>query len=138
MRNLLCSLVRHERVITTREKAKEARPLAERLVTLARGGTLHDRRLAFSRLRDGEAVHKLFSDISQRNPSRRGGYTRILTLDRLRLGDRASQAVFEWVDGSPEAAKQEDENEVKATVEKKVAKKDVKPPKARKAKAGAS
>lgn len=88
----------HERVVTTKEKAKEAKSLAEKMVTLARKGTLHARRLAVSRLHDVGAVNKLFNDIAKRNTARPGGFTRILTLDRRRLGDNASQVIFEWVD----------------------------------------
>lgn len=75
--------------------------MAEKLLTLGKKGDLHARRRAISILHDSKAVNKLFTDIAKRNPSRQGGYTRILKLDKTRLGDNASQCVFEWVDKAP-------------------------------------
>ncbi|MBF0243666.1 MAG: 50S ribosomal protein L17 [Planctomycetes bacterium] len=107
LKNLVSSLVLHESIVTTKPKAKEARVLAEKLVTLGRRGDLHSRRLALSLLGNKSAVHKIFSEIALRNPDRKGGNVRILGLDRTRLGDNASQAIFEWVD-KPIAVPKED------------------------------
>jgi large subunit ribosomal protein L17 len=108
LRNLICSLMTHEKVRTSCEKAKEARSLAEKLITLGKKGTLHDRRIALSRLHNKDAVAKIFDDIAKRNPERKGGYTRILKLDETRLGDNASQVIFELVD-APVAVEAEPE-----------------------------
>src|SRR5712691_12926149 len=78
MRNLALALFRHERIITTVEKAKEVRPFVEKLITLAKKGTLHARRLAVARLHDKDAVAKLFREIGPRFQERPGGYTRVI------------------------------------------------------------
>ena len=78
LRNLVTSLFRHERVETTTAKAKELRPYAERLITLARRGDVHSRRLAGRKIQDREVLGKLFEDIAPRYEERPGGYTRIL------------------------------------------------------------
>lgn len=98
LQNLVISLVEHERVITTSPRAKEARSLAEKVITLGKEGTLHARRLAIKKLNNKIAVNKIFSDLAKRNADRKGGYTRILKLENTRLGDNASQVVFEWVE----------------------------------------
>jgi large subunit ribosomal protein L17 len=95
--NLVCSLIQSGRVQTTVEKAKAARSLADKMVTLAKKGTLHHRRLAISRLRQEEVVQKLFTDVGPRSAQRNGGYTRIIRLGQ-RIGDAASCAYLEWVD----------------------------------------
>lgn len=96
--NLVCSLIKHRRVTTTLAKAKAARSVAEKMVTLAKRGTLHARRLASARLhQDEEAVRILFKDIVAAHKSRPGGYTRILRLHQ-RPGDAANVAILEWVD----------------------------------------
>ena len=97
MRNLATSLFRHERVETTTAKAKELRPFAERLITLARRGDLHARRLAGRRIQDRTVLGKLFDDIGPRFQERPGGYTRILKLGHRR-GDAAEMALIELVD----------------------------------------
>lgn len=106
-RNLLSSLFTYERIVTTVAKAKEFRPTAERLITLAREKNLHNIRLAAQEFpgRHGRAVvMKLFNDIGPRNSARNGGYTRILKLGKARLGDNAPRAIFELVDRkAPEA-----------------------------------
>src|SRR5215470_12401962 len=86
MRNLTRGLIEHERIITTVEKAKEARRFVEKLITLAKRGTLHARRLALERLPDKEAVAKLFKEIAPRFQDRPGGYTRIVKRHERRLG----------------------------------------------------
>ena len=96
-RNLTLSLFTHERITTTPAKAKETRRLAEKIITLAKDGSLHSRRRAFSFLQDRDVVDKLFDDIGPRYQDRNGGYTRILHLDRHRLGDNARQVVFELI-----------------------------------------
>lgn len=93
-----------ERIFTTPEKAKEARRLAERLVTLGKKNTLAARRQALILLPNKRAVKKLFDEIAPRYASRAGGYTRILRLERSRVGDAASQCLFEFVGLSEEQA----------------------------------
>ena len=96
LRNLSTSLFRDEQCITTVEKAKALRPVAERLITLARTGTLHARRQALAYLTSKEVVHKLFAEIAPRYASRPGGYTRILRTSP-RHGDAAPRAVIQLV-----------------------------------------
>src|SRR5262245_25267057 len=91
-RNLSRALIQHEQIITTVEKAKELRPFIEKLITLAKKGTLHARRRALSRLPDKEAVSKLFSEIGPRFADRAGGYTRIIKRHERRLGDGGKTA----------------------------------------------
>jgi large subunit ribosomal protein L17 len=95
--NLVCSLIKHKRVKTTLAKAKAARPVAEKLITLGKRGTLHDRRLAVARLHQEDAVRILFNEIAPAQKERRGGYTRILRLNQ-RQGDASQRAILEWVD----------------------------------------
>ena len=97
-RNMIVSLFRHERIITTVEKAKAFRPKAEKLITLAKEKTLVRYRRAISELQDKAVVKKLFDEIGPRFKDRAGGYTRILRLGKNRLGDNASQAILELVD----------------------------------------
>jgi large subunit ribosomal protein L17 len=96
-RNMAGSLIRHELIKTTLPKAKELRRVAEPLITLAKNDSVHHRRLAFARLRDKEAVGKLFSDLGPRYQSRPGGYLRILKCG-FRPGDAAPMAYVELVD----------------------------------------
>src|SRR5206468_9086006 len=86
-RNLARALFEHERIITTVPKAKALRPFVEKLITLAKKGTLHHRRLAISRLHDAEVVKRLFDEIAPRYKDRPGGYTRIIKRAERRLGD---------------------------------------------------
>jgi large subunit ribosomal protein L17 len=95
MRNLARALFEHERIITTVEKAKEARRFVEKLITLAKTGTLHARRLALARLPDQDAVKKLFSEIGPRFQDRAGGYTRVIKRHQRRLGDAGQTAYLE-------------------------------------------
>lgn len=95
--NMATSLFRHERIRTTEAKAKELRPYAERLITLARRGDVHARRQAARRIRDKEALKKLFDTIGPRYAARPGGYTRILKLGR-RKGDGAEMAIVQLVE----------------------------------------
>ena len=96
LRNLATSLFRHERIKTTTAKAKELRPYAERLITLARRGDLHARRLVARKIQDREVLGKLFDEISSRYAERPGGYTRILKLGN-RKGDAAEISLIELV-----------------------------------------
>ena len=120
--NLVCSLIKHKRVTTTLSKARAARSVVEKMVTLGKAGTLHDRRRAASRLlQDEDAVRILFNDIAPTQKERRGGYTRIIKLSQ-RQGDAAHLAILEFVDtfASAEAAPVEGAAaETKPAVEKK-------------------
>ena len=100
-RSLACNLFKHERIITTPAKAKEVRSMAEKMITLARTGSLVARRRALAVLNDKAIVKKLFAEIGPRFKERTGGYTRVLHLDRRRLGDNAPQCVFELVGYEP-------------------------------------
>src|ERR1700748_1649855 len=98
--NQVCSLIEHQRIKTTLAKAKAVRPLAERMVTLGKNGSIHARRTALAVLRQKKAVKKLFDSIAPRTSSRNGGYTRIVRLGQ-RPSDAASIAFLEWVDAAP-------------------------------------
>ncbi len=105
--NQVCSLIEHQRIKTTLAKAKAVRPLAEKMVTLGKSGTLHDRRLAAARLHQEDAVKILFNEIAPTQKERQGGYTRIIKL-HPRQGDAAEVAILEWTDlvgGAPAPAK---------------------------------
>ena len=95
--NMANALIKHEQIRTTLPKAKELRPVVERLITLAKRGNLHARRLAFAQLRDDAMVAKLFSTLRERYADRPGGYTRVLKAG-FRKGDMAPMAVIEFVD----------------------------------------
>ena len=95
--NLAAALIKHEQIKTTLPKAKDLRPIVEKLITLGKRGDLHARRQALAYLYDEEMVRKLFSVIAERYKSRNGGYTRILKAG-FRYGDLASVAVIELVD----------------------------------------
>jgi len=95
--NQVCSLIEHRRIKTTLAKAKAVRPLAEKMVTLGKKGSIHARRTAFATLRHKDAVKKLFDEIAPASTERNGGYTRIIRLGQ-RHSDSASMALIEWVD----------------------------------------
>ena len=95
--NLVCSLIKHKRVTTTLAKAKAARSVAEKMVTLGKSGTIHDRRLAAARLHQEDAVKILFNEIAPTQKDRHGGYTRIVKMHE-RQGDASQLAILEWVD----------------------------------------
>lgn len=101
-RNLAAALIKHERIRTTLPKAKELRPIVERLVTLAKQDTLHARRTAMSRLPRDADIAKLFGPLSERFAARPGGYTRIVRAGH-RYGDAADMAYIEFVDRTPVA-----------------------------------
>ena len=102
LRNLSIALVQYERIHTTKVKADQLRPFLEEVITLAKDGTLHARRLAISRLGHKDSIHKLFSDIAVRVANRNGGYLRIVK-DGPRMGDGAPMAYVEFVDARPES-----------------------------------
>jgi large subunit ribosomal protein L17 len=100
--NLAVSLIEHEQIVTTLPKAKDLRPVVEKLITLGKRGDLHARRLALAELRSQPAVQKLFSVIGPRYAERKGGYTRVLKAG-FRYGDNAAVAVIELVDRDVDA-----------------------------------
>ena len=102
MRNLTVALVSQERIRTTQQKAKQLRSFVEPLITLAKAGDLHSRRLAFSRIGKKDTVHKLFQEIAPRVAERPGGYLRVIK-DGPRAGDGAMMAYIEFVDARPES-----------------------------------
>jgi len=114
--NMVCSLIKHKRIQTTLAKAKAVRSVAEKMVTLGKGGSIHDRRLASARLHQEDAVRILFNEIAPTQKERNGGYTRIIRLSQ-RQGDAAELAILEWVDigvAEPEAPKAEKPEKTKA------------------------
>jgi len=122
-RNLATSLVLHNRIETTVQKAKELKRVADKLVTLGKRDTLHARRQAMqflqpiNRQADGNAqkltaVHKLFAEIAPRYEERNGGYTRVVR-SRKRVGDRAQMAIIEFVEGSVQAKEKKKSRKVK-------------------------
>ena len=117
--NQVCSLIEHRRIKTTLAKAKAVRPLAEKMVTLGKDGSIHARRSAFATLRQKDAVKKLFDEIAPASTERNGGYTRIIRLGQ-RHSDSASMALIEWVDATVVVEEQ-------PTEEKKAKKKESKP-----------
>ena len=94
LNNMATALFRHDRIVTTEAKAKELRPFAERLITLARRGDLHARRQVERRIADKEVSHRLFAELGKRFAARPGGYTRIIKLGH-RVGDGADVARIE-------------------------------------------
>ena len=99
-RNLVTSLFKHERIQTTVPKAKEARIVAEKLITKAKKGDLHSRRMAARKVMEPAVLQKLFAEIGPRYADRSGGYTRIMRMGPRR-GDNAEIAILELVDGNP-------------------------------------
>lgn len=104
--NMAAALIKHEQIKTTLPKAKELRPIAEKLITLGKKGGLHNRRQAFAMLRDNAVVSKLFDGLAERYKDRSGGYTRVLRAG-FRYGDAAPMAFIEFVDRDPEAKGQD-------------------------------
>ncbi|MCA1244519.1 50S ribosomal protein L17 [Stappia stellulata] len=100
--NMSASLIEHEQIVTTLPKAKELRPIVEKLITLGKRGDLHARRQAISQIRDVALVRKLFDTLAERYKGRNGGYTRVLKAG-FRYGDNAPLAVIEFVDRDVEA-----------------------------------
>jgi large subunit ribosomal protein L17 len=136
-RNQLASLIDNERIITTLPKAKELRPLAERLITLARTDSVHTRRQAFAVVPDNALVAKLFDTLGPRFSTRPGGYTRILKLG-ARRGDAAEMAILELVERSADKIEEKNDTPAPKAAKKKAAPKaeppaDEKPKRTRKA-----
>lgn len=104
--NMAQALIKHEQIITTLPKAKDLRPIVEKLVTLGKKGGLHNRRLAISRLQDKTMVDKLFGELAERYAEREGGYVRVLKAG-FRKGDSAPMAVIEFVDRNEDARGQD-------------------------------
>ncbi len=104
--NMANALIKHEQIKTTLPKAKELRPVVEKLVTLGKRGNLHARRQAFAMLRDDGMTAKLFDTLAGRYADRAGGYTRVLKAGH-RYGDAAPMAIIEFVDRDPEAKGQD-------------------------------
>ena len=98
--NMAAALIKHEQIVTTLPKAKDLRPVVEKLITLGKRGDLHARRQAISQVRDVEQVGKLFSVLGPRYAERHGGYIRVLKAG-FRHGDNAPMAVIEFVDRDP-------------------------------------
>ena len=98
LRNMVTSLIKHERIVTTLPKAKELRRLADKMVGLGKDGSLHARRQADTVIREKPVLTKLFEVLGPRYQEREGGYTRVMKLSRPRQGDNADMAVIEYVD----------------------------------------
>jgi large subunit ribosomal protein L17 len=117
MRNMVTSLLEHERIETTEAKAKELRMEAEKMITLAKKGDLHARRQALAFIRDKDVVHKLFGEIKDRYLDRNGGYTKIAKL-RFRHGDAAPISVIELIGRQEEAKTKKKKGKAAEAMEK--------------------
>lgn len=104
--NMASSLLKHEQIKTTLPKAKELKPIVEKLITLGKKGELHHRRQAVAKLQDREIVSKLFGELAERYKERDGGYVRVLKAG-FRYGDNAPMAIIELVDRNEEAKGQD-------------------------------
>ena len=111
--NMAASLIKHEQIVTTLPKAKEMKPIIDKLITLGKRGDLHARRQAISQLRDTAMVAKLFETLGERYKERSGGYSRVLKAG-FRYGDNAPMAVIELVDRDPDARGADDRARVEA------------------------
>jgi large subunit ribosomal protein L17 len=116
-RNMVTSLFRHEKIVTTTPKAKELRRIADKAISMAKRGTPHARRIANRDIQDVEVLAKLFGPIAERFKARPGGYTRLVRVGR-RAGDNAEMAVIELVERTP-AAEPEPKVEAKTKAEAK-------------------
>ncbi|RPJ33466.1 MAG: 50S ribosomal protein L17 [Verrucomicrobiaceae bacterium] len=130
--NLACSLIEHGRIKTTLGKAKALRPVAEKLVTLAKRDDLHSRRLAIAYLHQKDTVKKLFSEVAPASKDRQGGYCRITKLG-ARMSDSAPMAIIEWVDRVTETEAVEETAAADAVVEVAAGEKPAKKPAKKKA-----
>jgi large subunit ribosomal protein L17 len=111
--NMASSLIKHEQIVTTLPKAKDLRPIVDRLITLGKKGGVANRRRAFATLRNDDLVRKLFDELADRYQDRPGGYTRVLKFG-FRYGDAAPMAVIELVDRDPDVKGAEDRARVEA------------------------
>ena len=100
-RNMAASVIEHERIITTLPKAKAVKPFIEKLVTIAKDPSQHNRRRVFAKLRNKEATAKLFDVLGPRFAERPGGYCRVIKLAKRRLGDAGERAILEFVERTP-------------------------------------
>ena len=131
-KNMVTSLLRHEKIVTTTPKAKEMKRFADKVITLAKRGTPHARRLAHVQVRDVEVLNKLFGPLAERFKARPGGYTRVVHVGR-RVGDNAEMSVIELVDRAPAVEEPaEDEKGAKKAKKTEKADKAEKAPKAEK------
>jgi large subunit ribosomal protein L17 len=121
-RNLAAALFLHESITTTNPKALELRRVADRLITLAKGGSLHATRMAFAYLRDKEVVKKLFTDVGARYTTTDGGYTRVVKIGR-RKGDAAPMAIIELTQKREQEKEEKKEKKQEKKKEKKQEKK---------------
>ena len=108
-RNMVTSLFEHERIVTTEQKAKELKPIAEKMITLAKRGDLHARRQALSYIQSKDVVAKLFDEIQGQFTDRQGGYTRIIKTGN-RQGDAAPMAIIELVGYEEDLGQEDDES----------------------------
>ena len=108
-RNMVTSLFEHERIVTTEKKAKELKPIAEKMITLAKRGDLHARRQALSYIQSKDVVAKLFDEIQNQFTDRPGGYTRIIKTG-IRQGDAAPMAIIELVGYQEDLGEEEDDS----------------------------
>ncbi|MFD2239047.1 50S ribosomal protein L17 [Aureimonas populi] len=111
--NMVASLIEHEQIVTTLPKAKDLRPIVEKMITLGKRGDLHARRQAISQVRDETVIKKLFDTLAPRYADRNGGYTRVLKAG-FRRGDNAPLAVIEFVDRDEDARGAADRARVEA------------------------
>jgi large subunit ribosomal protein L17 len=111
-RNMVTSLLRHERIVTTTPKAKELKRIADKIITLAKKGSPHARRIAHRDVRDVEVLQKLFGPLAERFKARAGGYTRLVRVGR-RPGDNAEVSVIELLDRAPASEPEEKKTEKK-------------------------
>lgn len=118
--NMAASLIKHEQIVTTLPKAKDLRPIVEKLVTLGKRGDLHARRQAIAQIHDVDVVRKLFDTIADRYKDRNGGYTRVLKAG-YRYGDSAPMAVIEFVDRDVDAKGADDRARAEAQEEAEAA-----------------
>jgi large subunit ribosomal protein L17 len=118
--NMAAALIKHEQIKTTLPKAKDLRPVVEKLITLGKHGGLHARRQVLSVLHDRKLAEKLFSTLAERYKSRAGGYTRVLRAG-FRYGDSAPMAIIELVDRDTAAKGQDSGPKPKATAEAEAA-----------------
>ena len=114
--NMAAALIKHEQITTTLPKAKDLRPIVEKLITLGKRGNLHARRQVLSVLRDTQLAAKLFGPLAERYATRAGGYTRVLKAG-FRYGDQAAMAVIELIDRDPDAKGKDSGPRAEATEE---------------------
>ena len=120
LRNMVTSIIKHERIRTTDMKAKELRKLAEKMITLGKKGSLHARRQALAVVRDKDMVGKLFGELTERYRNRAGGYTRIVKVG-YRFGDNAPVSILEFIPDEKKKEKAKAKGKTKAKTKEKAA-----------------